>query len=36
MTFQTEPSQFLPRTIDDIIGEVEETGAKVTLVETYP
>lgn len=31
-----DSSQFLPRTIDDIIGEVEETGAKVTLVETYP
>lgn len=31
-----DSSQFLPRTIDDIINEVRNTGADVALVEQYP
>ena len=31
-----DSSQFLPRTIDGIVTGVEEAGAEVTLVESYP
>lgn len=31
-----DASQFLPRTIEEIIAEVEKAGADVTLVEAYP
>lgn len=31
-----DSSQFLPRTINDVISEVESTGAQVNLVEAYP
>lgn len=31
-----DSSQFLPRTINEVISEVEKTGAEVSLVEAYP
>lgn len=31
-----DSSQFIPRTINDIVDGVEKTGSQVTIVEKYP